>query len=306
MNEPLNVLRMLALLAVGKMTPVDADKWSSETGEPLPYGRPAPVFYDPMGERYWSPLQGIAWIATRDVERVRDVSEGFRRWWTELRERDADAVDVADGPRCVWIRETIGPATFAETAANCREAHKARHELWLELEKGNIPASGFKGIAPDGLTQGANLTAITPVRERAPIPPYAWADLKFPGENSDPSQWRGSADEAVARACIRADDRYSDGPDRVRSDAGLVYTGVRIPRDEVLKIWRPNVPVSRPSRTPGRPGGIADKVEARMRIDAAAGYDLAGATQFELQKKYGTKSRNPVVAARKKILSENS
>lgn len=309
MTEPLNALQVLGALARGEMTPDQAAVWARATGEPLPYGRPSPARFDPLSENLWTPLQAVMWIASRDIERVRDVSEGFRRWWTELEEVEGEFIVAGTFEtvrRRVWVRKTVAPATYAQSVATLRGVETAKRELWRALESGKLSATGFRGEPDEGLTlAAAHLRPIAPARERAPIPPRCWNDLRFPGEPASPAEWRGPPAAEIARACVRADDRYCDAPDRLRSDHGVVYTGVRVARDDLLRLWLPAAQEAMtPRRRPGRPGDETKRVAQLMRVDLANGYDLAGAKEIELLEKYRAKSRNPVRTARKLVLNE--
>jgi hypothetical protein len=41
--------------------------------------KPPPSIFDPMTATSWTPLQAIVWIATRDINQVREVAEEFRK-----------------------------------------------------------------------------------------------------------------------------------------------------------------------------------------------------------------------------------
>lgn len=97
-------------------------------------GASAPSF-DPTASIDWTPLQAIAWIATRSTDRVRDVSAGARQ---KTVRRIADAT--------VLQFEIHWHASLRELD-NHAELEAARIQLWGALRSGSITATGID--APD-------------------------------------------------------------------------------------------------------------------------------------------------------------
>jgi len=74
-------------------------------------------------------------------------------------------------------------------------------------------------------------------------------------------------------------------PDRfVRWTDDVVIDRVTIARDDMVRLWPPAIDANR--RRPGRPAAQFARVESAMRVAVAGGYDLAGATDAELEARF--------------------
>lgn len=91
--------------------------------------------FDPTASIDWTPLQAIAWIATRSTDRVRDVSVGARQKAVRR---------IADAP--VLQFEIHWHASLLELDDHA-ELEAARIQLWSALRSGSITATGID--APD-------------------------------------------------------------------------------------------------------------------------------------------------------------
>lgn len=105
--------------------------------------------FDPNSCFDWTPLQAIAWIATRDKDRVRAVSPEARRRtvvWSA-------SSNVAD----------LSHPSFSLLDDISQAAEQARADLWARLRQGEIQASGLNAA-------GAPRVAINSLE---------WADLRL-------------------------------------------------------------------------------------------------------------------------------
>jgi hypothetical protein len=249
----------------GKMTTEEAETYARENGFRPFAAKPEPSIFDPMTAASWTPLQAIVWIATRDINHVREVAEEFRKawlFWKAVKVDDPDPIAVVSGKVCHgWRLDMMKPARFREAAAGCPAIYGARDELWDQLINGAILATGFE-LAADG---GAK------VGKRVTIPSADWIDLHFPGD--DRIKW---ASRSVffhptlpgLHARMLQEDTSFDGPDRVRSETGVAYFAVRILRTDILEQWKE--PGTATIEFPGRPS-LKEAIKQKMRERHAAG-----------------------------------
>lgn len=204
-------------LSHGRIEPAEAEARASELGlSPL---NPAleVAKYDPMVENFWTLAMAVAWIAWRDIDRVRDVLPSWRRDHQDWFYREYRVPDDAGGwrKRAGWILERVhkGEAPFMFLslceAIDASEGNPldpamrltirtAREQLWQRLGDGELAAT--TAIEGAGIVQ---------------IPAHEWAFLAH-GESRE------------------RDVLY------VRNDTwrGPKYAGdVLIPRKSLLTLW---------------------------------------------------------------------
>jgi hypothetical protein len=215
----------------GEITPDEAEEEAAREGL-RPLARvPAAKFY-PMVEAFWSLPMAVAWIAWRNVDRVRDFWDAFRAdcWeWVPVEWR----VGV-DGPTYSGFdlrrRDAVTPL-FVETsdileADGFMTVKEAKAMLWRLLGEGALQATGIK----------------TESGQSEVIPEHAWVHLDW-------RERRGT--EGVRLA-------YT-GP-----GAGG-YDNVRVRADAVAKIWPPTSP-----RIEGLPETVPPSGRPYMPLSQAA------------------------------------
>lgn len=205
-----------------------------------------------------------------------------------------------------WIayRDRARADLIADTLLSQGDADvlRAWSDLCGRLVAGELPATGLRSSAGGVSIRPIGGAALADERfdrrlSRKQIQPIEWVDLR-PGP---------AIIELPSSVGVRARVRLPEQPNYVASERpGESYIDVRLLARDVLELW----PVSlsgrdaRVGQKRGAPRTISQRVEDEMLRDLAGGYDLAGAKQEELKAKYKTRSRNPVVTARKKVLSE--
>jgi hypothetical protein len=313
----------------GKMTPEEAETYARENGFRPFAAKPEPSIFDPMTAASWTPLQAIVWIATRDINHVREVAEEFRKawlFWKAVKVDDPDPIAIVSGKVCHgWRLDMMKPARFREAAAGCPAIYGARDELWDQLINGAILATGIELAADSGAKVGKRVT----------MPSADWIDLHFPGDDRIKCASRSVFFHPTLsglHARMLQEDTSFDGPDRVRSETGVAYFAVRILRTDILEQWKEpgTATIGRPSlkegaagamwpRTATSPGAIAasdagqikrrrgpepvvtERVKAAMRAHAAD--DLSAMKVVEMASKF-TASPDTCRRARKAILAE--
>lgn len=147
-------------LAHGRTDPVQAEAKAAEQGL-SPLNPPLdPSRYDPMAEHHWTLAMAVAWIAWRDLDRVREVLPSWRRdhldwFWRSYRVPDgAGGWTVREG----WVLERVhkGEAPFMFLAiceavdasegtpidpAMGLTVRTAREQLWQRLGDGDLTAA---------------------------------------------------------------------------------------------------------------------------------------------------------------------
>jgi hypothetical protein len=215
--------------------------------------RPDPSVYDPMMATHWTPLEAIVWIATRDVNVVRDVAPFFRANWVIWKRKVQDYPYDEDGnwspflpgtltarTRLIWRQCPVRPACFCDAAKQWPGVGAARADLWSKLSQGRIAASGLKGrIQFDGAEYSLDQEAMRPLdAERQEIDARNWTDLHMPSDTPRAlSEGPMGLNESRALNAVRLFDWKCDGPDAVRSARGVLYFDVRLPATQILAEW---------------------------------------------------------------------
>jgi len=196
---------ILARLADGKLTPADAEAGAQSAGlKPLAQCPPAWQF-DPKTKPEWSLPMVLAWIATRDLELVREFDNDYRRRVTGFR-HDGKGWLLAPAPLVgLLITEWTlleSDNVFPDSAAASEVLVQSRGDLWQRLCDGKLTA---RAITPQDAT---------PVE----IPAFHWPRLRPMTEGDD-----------VDRDCL-----YFEGAPGVE-----VYRDVMIPHAQLLKVFPP-------------------------------------------------------------------
>jgi len=260
---------IIALVRLGKMTPDQAENWAECEGMPPFAGRPDPSIFDPMARPSWTPLQVVAWIAYRDVDKVRDASTEFRiNWyvWREVAESDNEWVQSKNGMRL----EHVSDASLLELLNDDAIAPSAENELIARLIAGDVTCSGF-------MNSGG---------QRAVVPAIQWNDLRFHfgGDNvALVSMWQ---DAPVA--------------------AMVHYTDLLIERARVLELWPSPSPSIGDSHSPdltellneaikrkGAPLGTREAEEIASRAGAIENQKKVGEVLESIQGKQKQGPRGP-------------
>ena len=122
---------LITLARYGEVTPEEAEAEARANGQESFERQPELPAFDPMRESRWSMVMAVAWIAWRDIGRVRENCPGFRsecshwifREWNEPVENGS-----AFAPRAGWFLETWHEATTVRLSM-MESILKARHEL---------------------------------------------------------------------------------------------------------------------------------------------------------------------------------
>lgn len=221
--------------------------------------RPEPSAYEPMVATHWTLLEAIVWVATRESNKVREVAPQYRNNWITWRLVTQDYPYDEQGnfapflpgttqgrTRKIWRPTPVGHATFRDVASGLASIHMARKELWSELASGKIVATGIPGLIrydDEAACQNRlllDLAAMRPLEaRRGEIPKFEWSDLHMPGDEPRKlSEGPMTLDESFVMGAVRQFDREEDGPDRVRSERGIVYSGVCLLASDVLGEWQ--------------------------------------------------------------------
>jgi hypothetical protein len=279
----------------GEITPAKAEELARENGFAPFAAKPPLSIFDPMTATSWTPLQAIVWIATRDINQVREVAEEFRKAWTiwkAVKTDDPDPAAIMSGKLYHgWRLSMINQSTFREAAAGRREIYQARDELWERLIRGDISATGVARRDKDA------------PHKRVAIPPSDWLDLHFPGDAWVKSQRLIFFDRSLADGCACALQEAAafDCPDRVQSDYGISsYWGVRIMRGDILALWpAENAGIGTKGKR-GRKPLQFDRVANKMRGKSAD--ELKNMKEAEMEAAFGA-SRDTCRKVRNAILS---
>jgi hypothetical protein len=279
------------LIRRGEITPDQAEKIAQENGFAPLAAKPPPSVFDPMSVASWAPLPAIVWIATRDIEQVRESSDEFRKaWhvWERIKTDDPDPAAIVTGKQYRGWRLDLGKlATFREIARQLPQIYRAKDELWDRLIKGDVPATGL----PHGREPRVEITKIE------------WIDLRIPGDAKVKSERRAfyhpSAMDSYMR--LQEDDAVFDCSDRVRSDQGATYCGVCIARKDILKLW-PAANAGRRGRKKRGPKPLQlSRVTSEMQKKTPT--ELEEMKEEEMAQTFGA-SRDTCRKARNEVLSK--
>ena len=143
-------------------------------------------------------FQAVAWIAYRDVERVRDVTQAFRDHWRIWRDpgpfilfegATISGCDMGqkDLPKFRgWDLALVPPASFAELfREENKKSVQAAKELQARLISGAIVASGFKDWSGS----------------RVVIPALEWHEMCFDPHSADLASFTVAGRRTLTRAC---------------------------------------------------------------------------------------------------------
>ena len=151
---------LISLARHGKVTPEEAEAEAQASGlEPFEHQLELPAF-DPMHEPWWTIAMAVAWIAWRDLKRVRENCAGFRKECTHWIFREWKQ-PVEGGTKFAvqagWFLETLSPPTtvrllLMEAALVARgevpatsqmSVRDAEAALWRALSECHLVAAGL-------------------------------------------------------------------------------------------------------------------------------------------------------------------
>jgi hypothetical protein len=151
---------LITLARYGKVTPQEAEAEARAKGfEPFERQPELPAF-DPMRESRWTIVMAVAWIAWRDIRRVRENCAGFRsecshwifREWNEPDENGGAFVQRAGWFLESWHEATTVRLSLLETILKAREelpptfqmpVREAEEVLWRALSDGHLTAEAL-------------------------------------------------------------------------------------------------------------------------------------------------------------------
>ena len=147
-------------LSHGRIEPAQAELRARELGLRPLNSELDVTQYDPMAENHWTLAMAVAWIAWRDIDRVRDVLPSWRRDHQDWFHSEYRVPDGAGGwsNRAGWILERVhkGEAPFMFLslceAIDASEGNPidpamrltiraAREQLWQRLGDGELAAT---------------------------------------------------------------------------------------------------------------------------------------------------------------------
>lgn len=164
----------------GEITPVDLNAELATQGLRPVTGRPPISVFDPMQAPSWTLLMAVVWVAYRDIERVRDASDEFRKHWMEWKQvMDVGLMSVNGANGAAITIAPVEPASFegaylkelydleqrglSASDISLQRLKPAKAELWSMLLTGKISANGVRKLTGT----------------RQLIPPFEWNDLEF-------------------------------------------------------------------------------------------------------------------------------
>ena len=202
--------KLIAMARYGKITPAEAEAEAVAAGLAPFAQQPALPDFDPMLDARWSIVMAVAWIAWRDLTRVRENCSAFRsesvhwvfREWNEPI-NDGTAFAAQKG----WFLERWSEPTTVRLsilerfrdelpASWCMSVPEAEKALWRALSDGHLVA---EALSRDG--------------KPVDIPEREWSYLKL--------------FEDGKRDVLRYDVLDRDDP----------FTAVKLKRDDLLRLW---------------------------------------------------------------------
>jgi hypothetical protein len=127
---------VFSLVQKGEWTPDRAENWAERLGLPPFADKPDAAFYDPIRELNWTLCMALIWVASREIDEVR---EAWPEWWEahiawhefELHKR-----------RCWSLGPSRRPEDYSRYDGYRVEPRTAVKRLWRELQTGAIVATG--------------------------------------------------------------------------------------------------------------------------------------------------------------------
>ncbi len=215
--------QILTQVRLGEITPEEAEELArSKRLRPFAT-RPDYANHDPFKKPYWTLTMALAWVATRDPQRVAHWDNDFRNRCLEWFPIRADAISPAGyelrslAPADLRRFEEVEATTIDQHVTNIsRETVRgAREALWSALLEDKITAQAI----PAG------------ERRRVPIPANEWQDMTTARAN----------ESGLERLIFK----LTPGQD--------AHLDPRLPRDAILEIW-PGVPLGTEDAAPRAKG----------------------------------------------------
>ena len=127
---------VLGLVLKGEWTPDRAEDWAKRVGLPPFAGKPDTAAYDPIKELNWTLCMALIWVASRDIDEVR---EAWPEWWEAQRTwREFEL----HGRRCWSLGPPRRPEDYSRYDGYRVDPRTAVKQLWGELQTGAIVATG--------------------------------------------------------------------------------------------------------------------------------------------------------------------
>lgn len=211
---------VLSLVLKGEWTPEQAEDWAKRLGLPPLAAKPDAAFYDPIKELNWTLCMALIWVASREIDEVR---EAWPEWWEahiawhefELHKR-----------RCWSLGPSRRPEDYSRYDGYRVEPRTAVKRLWRELQTGAIVATGVS--KSEGF--------------RRPIRREEWCDLRPCGSHPVISYFLDSACTGTTQAfskvslpveqVLRAFPPGGGAADEIGPTEDEVRTLIRKARDE--------------------------------------------------------------------------
>ena len=127
---------VLGLVLKGEWTPDRAEDWAKRLGLPPFVEKPDPAVYDPIREVNWTLCMALIWVASRELDEVR---EAWPEWWeAHLTWREFEL----RGRRCWSLGPPRRPEDYSRYDRYPVDPRTALKQLWAELQTGTIVATG--------------------------------------------------------------------------------------------------------------------------------------------------------------------
>jgi hypothetical protein len=210
-EQPFDRNEVIAQVQDGQITREQAETEAAKHGaQPFEWRPPLPA-YDPMQEAYWSLVMSVAWIAWRDLSRVREQDAGFRsectHWLFREWKRPGETTVRSGWFLEPWSKTSVvslrllgmimeSRGTLPPTGGMSVKA--AQQELWRALSEGRL-----RGYALN--TEGVPVD----------IPEKEWAYLQL------------------------YEEREADVLKYNPLDSRPAFTQVKMKRDDLFKSWPP-------------------------------------------------------------------
>jgi len=190
---------VLGLVLKGEWTPDRAEDWAKRLGLPPFAEKPDAAFYDPIKELNWTLCMALIWVASREIDEVR---EAWPEWW----EAHSTWREFELHRRPCW---SLGPPRRPEDYSRYDgypvDPRTAIKQLWRELQTGAIVATGVS--KSEGF--------------RRVVRPEEWSDLRPCGSHPVVAYFLDSA-------CTGTNESGSEA-----------FSKVLLPVKEALRIFRP-------------------------------------------------------------------
>ena len=126
---------VLGLVLKGEWTPDQAEEWAKLVGLPPFAEKPDAAFYDPIRELNWTLCMALVWVASHDIDEVREIWRKWREAHVTWQPNETGGYSLERLQR--WPDEKSILRKYWDVAGPAVES------LWKELETGAIAATGI-------------------------------------------------------------------------------------------------------------------------------------------------------------------